>query len=92
LILEICVALTSLVPGGRRTRRLKHGSLLAFCFGTYAFAPVAGFGWLLLIMGLAQCDYDQRALRGLYVAAFLLVLVYSEVPWAALLGNWLGVR
>ncbi|RPH59232.1 MAG: hypothetical protein EHM89_11050 [Acidobacteria bacterium] len=90
LILEICVALMSLVPGGPRTRRLRHASLLAFCFSTYAFAPVAGFGWLLLIMGLAQCDPDQRVLRGVYLAAFLLVLVYSEVPWAALLGNWLG--
>jgi hypothetical protein len=92
LILEICVALTSLVPGGSRGRRLRHACLLAFCFSTYAFAPVAGFGWLLLIMGLAQCEHNQRALRGLYVAAFLLVLVYSEVPWAGLLGNWLGVQ
>jgi hypothetical protein len=91
LVVEICVAFTSLVPGGRRARRLRHAALVAFCLGTYAFAPVAGFGWLLLILGLAQCEYDQRALRGLYLGAFLLILVYSEVPWAALLGNWLGV-
>ncbi len=92
VILEIGVALTSLVPGGPFVRRLRHGSLLAFCFSTYAFAPVAGFGWLLLIMGLAQCGQHQRFLRGVYVGAFLLVLVYTEIPWAALLGSWVGMR
>ena len=30
---------------------VRHALLLAFCLVTYAFAPVAGFGWLLLVMG-----------------------------------------
>lgn len=54
---------------------------------TYAFAPVAGFGWLLAAMGLAQCGVGARALRRLYVGAFMLVLVYAEVPWASLLAG-----
>ena len=52
---------------------------------TYAFAPVAGFGWLLLVMGAAQTDAGERWLRRAYVVAFLVVLFYSEVPWAGLL-------
>jgi len=46
---------------------------------------VAGFGWLLLVMGAAQTRESESWWRRLYVAAFLLVLFYSEVPWAGLL-------
>ena len=52
---------------------------------TYAFAPVAGFGWLLLVMGAAQTGEGDVWLRRAYVAAFLVVLFYSEVPWAGIL-------
>jgi hypothetical protein len=52
---------------------------------TYAFAPVAGFGWLLLVMGIAQTEGPQVWLRRVYVAGFLVVLFYSEVPWTSLL-------
>ncbi len=55
---------------------------------TYALAPVAGFGWLLATMGLAQSRPDQRALRGAYVAVFILILLYTEMPWAAILADW----
>jgi hypothetical protein len=36
-------------------------------------------------MGAAQTEAHQRWLRLGYVAAFLVVLFYSEVPWAGLL-------
>ena len=62
--------------------------LLAFCFTTYALAPVAGFGWLLATMGLAQCRPRQRVLRGAYVAVFILILMYAEVPWTGILADW----
>jgi hypothetical protein len=84
--LESAVALVMLVP---RAPIIRHGLLLTFCLVTYAFAPVAGFGWLLLVMGAAQIEPDQRWLLRLYVAAFLVVLFYSEVPWAGLLLDWL---
>ena len=54
---------------------------------TYAFAPVAGFGWLLLAMGLAQCQDEWTLLRVIYIGMFVLVLFYSEVPWAGLLAR-----
>ena len=62
--------------------------LLVFCVTTYALAPVAGFGWLLAVMGLAQCHPNQRMLRGAYVAVFVLILLYSEIPWAGVLADW----
>jgi hypothetical protein len=67
---------------------MQHGLLLGFCGITYAIAPVAGFGWLLLTMGVALCRHDQRALRAVYIATWFLVLLYSEVPWAHLLLTW----
>lgn len=85
LCLEASVAILMLLPTRRLIAALRHTGLLVFCCATYAFAPVAGFGWLLLVMGLAQTAADQVRLRQVYVAVFLVVLFYSEVPWASLL-------
>jgi hypothetical protein len=81
--LEAMLALALWIPG-TRVRPLQHGLLLAFCLITYAFAPVAGFGWLLLVMGLCLCRPDQHVLRGSYTAAFFVVLLVTEIPWASL--------
>ena len=62
---------------------LRHAALLLFCVATYAFAPVAGFGCLLLVLGLAQTSHSDRRTRAFYVAAFFLVLTHAEAPWAA---------
>ena len=62
LALEALVALLCLIPAGRAHRSspdTRRCSL--FCATTYALAPVAGFGWLLATMGLAQCRPDQRS-------------------------------
>jgi hypothetical protein len=83
LVLEAAVALSMLAF--RRWTLGGHGSLLIFCLVTYAFAPVAGFGWLLVVMGAAQARAEQKWLRRVYVAVFLVVLFYTEVPWAGLL-------
>jgi hypothetical protein len=85
VLLEALVALAMLGPPRKAVLVGRHVLLLAFCLITYAFAPVAGFGWLLLVMGAAQAQESDRWLRRLYVASFLLVLFYSEVPWAGLL-------
>ena len=88
LVLEALIAVTFLMPAGERFQIARHASLLAFCVTTYALAPVAGFGWLLATMGLAQSRPDQRALRGGYIAVFILILMYTEMPWAAILADW----
>ena len=88
LALESVVAVLCLVPATGRTLAARHAALLVFCVTTYALAPVAGFGWLIAVMGLAQCRADQRRLRGAYVAVFLLILLFSEIRWVALLADW----
>jgi hypothetical protein len=89
LALEALVAVAFLCPFGRRASVAQHAVLLCFCGMTYAIAPVAGFGWLLLTMGVALCRADQQVLRGVYVATWFLVLLYSEIPWAHLMIGWL---
>ena len=66
------------------TPLLRHALLLTFCAVTYAFAPVAGFGWLLLVMGLAQLEPRQTWLGRAYVVAFVVVLFYDAISWADL--------
>jgi len=88
LLLESLVALLML----SRTRlagSLRHLALLFFCAVTYAFAPVAGFGWLLLVMGLGQLEARQVWLARLYQLTFLVVLFYDAVPWAELMLNFM---
>jgi len=90
LILEALIALTCLIPADGRLQLARHASLLVFCVTTYALAPVAGFGWLLATMGLAHCRPDQTSWRAGYVAVFILILLYSEIPWTAVLADWTG--
>jgi hypothetical protein len=83
LLVEGAVAAAFLAPARLVPQVARDASLLAFCAGTYAIAPVAGFGWLLVAMGVAQTP--SRRARWLYLAAFGLIVVYREVPWAEVL-------
>jgi hypothetical protein len=78
--LEALVAAAFLVPAWRRWPSSPHVLLLVFCVVTYGVAPVAGFGWLLAVLGLSQCRQDQILLRSSYVAGFVLILLYAETP------------
>jgi hypothetical protein len=84
LMLEATVAALMLMPSVRFVAAARHATLLAFCLTTYAFAPVAGFGWLLLVMGAAQVQPHQTWLRRVYVGVFMVILAYAEVPWAGI--------
>jgi hypothetical protein len=81
IVIEGAVALSFLWPVGRRISRGRDAALLTFCVTTYAVAPVAGFGWLLIAMGVAQCEPERRATRLFYLAVFVLILFYRQVPW-----------
>lgn len=85
VLLEALVALAFLVPWGRLTLAVRHGALLGFCAAAYAIAPVAGFGWLLCAMGVTQVPAERRGLRAAYVAVFLLLRFYMDIPWGRLL-------
>jgi hypothetical protein len=87
VLIEAAVAFVMLIPLPGPLRQIRHLLLLGFCVVTFAFAPVAGFGWLILVMGLAQCDRGQKRMRAAYFIAYLLVLLYSEIPWVQLLYN-----
>ena len=82
-------AACALIPaGGTHAGGPSRRAAARFCATTYALAPVAGFGWLIATMGLAQCRPDQRRLRGAYLSVFLLILLYSEIPWTGVLADW----
>jgi hypothetical protein len=87
LAAEGALAAAFLAPLPARFALARHGLLLGFCAGAYALAPVAGFGWLLLSMGVAQLDPDRRRLRVAYLAAFAFVLAVTRWPWLALFGG-----
>ena len=55
----------------------RHAALLGFCVGTYALAPVEGFGWLLLALGCASAPVDATRTRAAYVACYALLLLYT---------------
>jgi hypothetical protein len=84
LLIEGAVAAAFLVPW-RRLGRVRDGALITFVVTTYAVAPVTGFGWVLVAMGLSQADRHRRGVRVAYLAAFLLVQVFVA-PWPRLFG------
>jgi hypothetical protein len=87
LTLEGLVAVTFLVPAFGRVRvfgRVRDACLLAFVVSTYSIATVVGFGWTLIIMGIAQCPTRWRTTRVLYLVSFVMLQVY-RLPWRELL-------
>lgn len=81
---ESAIAVLFLWPASVSARwraRARDAVLIAFLATTYAAAPVAGFGWLLACMGLAQTTPDAGRTRLAYVFAFFLIEVYRSVPW-----------
>lgn len=85
-ILEGLVAVAFFAPERSRLARLRPWVLVAFVLGTYALAPVVAFGWILLVLGVAQARPGSRSVVA-YVAVFLLLPLY-RVPWYELIGNW----
>ena len=88
LAIEGIIAILFLIPG-EKLYWIRHIMLLLFCVVTYSFAPVAGFGWLLLVMGMALCCSEHRTLKAIYVTAFFLVLIFAEIPWAGGIAQWI---
>ena len=84
VLLEGTVALTFLWAGAG-LRGVRHAALLAFTVLTYAFAPVPGFGWLLLAMGLCDTHPGEGRLRAAYLIVFVVVLFSAEAQWGVLL-------
>jgi hypothetical protein len=60
-----------------RIATLRNGLLLFFAVTTYAVATVRGFGWMLMLLGMAQTTEEQRRWRMAYFSAFLLIQLYT---------------
>jgi len=84
--IEGVLAVSYLLPDGRRIAIARNLLLLIFAATTYVIAPVRGFGWMLMLLGLAQCDERDRVFRPLYLAAIVLIQIYT-LPVAAVLGR-----
>jgi hypothetical protein len=87
LAIEGAVALAFLSPGARWLGRHRDHLLITFTVTTYLAAPVLGFGWLLLVLGLAQLRSTASHLRVLYVAAFVVVRL-GATPVLELASRW----
>ncbi|HSR69623.1 MAG TPA: hypothetical protein VLU25_16955 [Acidobacteriota bacterium] len=80
IVMEGLLALAFLLPLPPSLAVWRHVLLLLFALGTYSIAPVIGFGWVLMIMGLAQCEEEHKWLRLAYIVVFF-VLITFRLPW-----------
>ena len=59
--IEAAIAAAFLWRPGGRLARARDALLLVFAATTFSFATVRGFGWLLMCLGIAQCEPERRA-------------------------------
>ncbi len=90
VVTETAIVVAMLLPRTRLADGLRDVTLLVFCWTAYTFGSVTGFGWLLLIMGVAQCPGERRRTRFVYLATFVMVLLYARTPWSDLLVSLFG--
>lgn len=65
-------------------RWARNVALVGFIATTYPIATVIGFGWLLTIMGYAQCRRSEAPAKIAYLVIFIMLQVYM-VPWTHVL-------
>jgi len=83
-LIQVMIAVSFLAPTQTWLAKWRHPMLLVFLFCTYLFAPVIGFGWVLIILGIAQLDPAATRTRLLYLLAFILLQIY-KYPWSSLM-------
>ena len=64
---------TAIFPHRPRLVLAANLALLLFAATTFAVAPVRGFGGVLMLLGLAQCEPEQKACRYAFLAAFVVM-------------------
>lgn len=87
IFIEALIGVLYLIP--KRVKNIgaiRDYALLSFAATTYLFAPVVGFGWLLMMMGAAQTE--SRFRFRLFCIAFVVIQVY-ELPYANLVNQFL---
>jgi len=81
IAIEGALALAFVAPARTRLARARDPLLLLFCAATYMLAPVEGFGFLLIALGVASCEPERARTRLAYVAVFAWVLLVTRWPW-----------
>jgi hypothetical protein len=74
--IEAAIGILFLLPERRWTAHARNAVLVLFAITTYSVAHVRGFGWMLMLLGLAQCRPDEKAWRWAYFGAFLLIQLF----------------
>ncbi len=90
LAIEIAVCVTFCWVRGNGPSKFRDGLLIVFCASTYAVATVDGFAWLLIAMGVAQCEEGRPRTRAAYLLTFVLIFFYREVRWLTFLADWMS--
>ena len=83
IFIEAALAWLFFMPAHPLVSRIRNFVLLVFAVTTYAVAPVKGFGWILMLLGVAQCHNDEKAFRIAYLVTFLLIQCYT-LPFAGI--------
>jgi hypothetical protein len=88
--IESALAAVFLLPSRLAVTRYRHALLLLFAWTTYLVATVATFGWILMTIGVGQCEPERRRTRVLYVATCILVLAYDYLPLLSSVRSLIG--
>ena len=86
VLIEGILAIVFLLPNCRILSVTRNCLLLFFAGSTYAVANVVLFGWILMVLGLAQCSDDEKGFQFSYIAAFLLIQAYA-IPYPQILNE-----
>ncbi|QDU26322.1 hypothetical protein ETAA8_14000 [Anatilimnocola aggregata] len=89
VLIEGLLGILFFLPKSNRIKHTRNALLILFAVTTYSVAPVRGFGWMLMLLGLAQCEYEDRTYRWGYLAALLLIQAYT-IPIGQLIGIFSG--
>lgn len=76
LILETWIAIAFLVPRSGPLGRYRDVPLIGFLLTTYSVATVPGFAYLLLAMGLVQCERRRWWIPAGYLAAAMVLQIF----------------
>ena len=79
VLIEGTTMVLFLLPTKFKYGWLRHVVLLGFAATTYAIAPVAGFGCLLMLLGMSQCIDRHKSFFSVYVAMFIAIEVAAVV-------------
>ena len=89
VFIEGALGVLFLLPDKPRIAWARNSLLILFAVTTYSVATVRGFGWTLMVLGIAQCRRQERGFRLAYMVGFLLIQLYV-LPWESMVRGLSG--